>query len=104
MVRAAGLAFLMLAAYGWMCQQPWLLEGFGFKHGGNALGLIAASLILGIVTPVLAPVSNWISRRQEFQADDFARRMVGAEPMESALTKLTPDNACTLTPDPLSPV
>jgi STE24 endopeptidase len=101
MVRGAGIAFLMLAAYGWMCQRPWLLEGFGFRHGGNALGLIAASLVLGIVTPALGPVSNWISRRQEFQADDFARRMVGADPMVSALTKLARDNAGTLTPDPL---
>ncbi len=101
MIRGAATAFLMLAAYGWMCRQPWLLDGFGFHHGGNALGLIAASLVLGIATPALTPISNWISRRHEFQADDFARRMVGADPMVSALTKLSRDNAGTLTPDPL---
>ncbi len=101
MIRGAISAFLMLAAYGWMCRQPWLLQGFGFQHAGNALGLIAAGLLLGIVSPLLTPISNWISRRHEFQADDFARRMVGAEPLVSALTKLSRDNAGTLTPDPL---
>ena len=46
-------------------------------------------------------IGNWISRRHEFQADDFSRRMVGADPMVAALTKLSRDNAATLTPDPL---
>lgn len=101
MIRGAITALLMLAAYGWMCRQPWLLDGFGFVSHGNALGLIAASLLLGIVTPILTPVSNWISRRHEFEADAFARKMVGADPMVSALTKLSRDNAGTLTPDPI---
>jgi STE24 endopeptidase len=62
---------------------------------------MAAYLLLSVVDPLLTPLSNWLSRRNEFQADDFARRMVGVEPMVSALTKLSRDNASTLTPDPL---
>nr|WP_309242811.1 M48 family metalloprotease [Lichenibacterium sp. 6Y81] len=53
------------------------------------------------MSPLLAPLSNWISRRNEFQADDYARRTVGADPLISALTGLARDNASTLTPDPL---
>jgi len=54
-----------------------------------------------MVGPLVAPIGNWISRRNEFQADDYARRHVAAGPMISALVKLSRDNASTLTPDPL---
>jgi STE24 endopeptidase len=54
-----------------------------------------------MVGPLLAPLGNWISRRNEFQADDYARRQVAAAPMISALLRLTRDNASTLTPDGL---
>jgi hypothetical protein len=40
-------------------------------------------------------------RSSQFQVDDFSRRMVGADPNVSALTKLLRDNADTLTPEPL---
>ena len=54
-----------------------------------------------MVGPLFGPVGNWISRRNEFQADDYARRHTGAAPMISALLKLARDNAATLTPDPV---
>ncbi|KAF0120483.1 MAG: Ste24 endopeptidase, partial [Methylocystaceae bacterium] len=50
---------------------------------------------------VLSPLLAWRSRRAEFEADAFARDIVGKEPMISALTRLTRDNLATLTPDPL---
>ena len=100
-VRAIVTLLVILLAFGWLCRQPWLITGLGLHDHGVATRFIAASLLLGIVGPLAAPFSNWISRRHEFQADDFARRQVGAEPLVSALTKLTRDGASTLTPDPL---
>ncbi len=100
-LRAIVMLFAILFAFGWLCRQPWLIDGFGLHDHGVAMRLIAANLILGIVGPLAAPLSNWISRRHEFQADEFARQQVGAEPLISALTKLTRDGAGTLTPDPL---
>ena len=38
---------------------------------------------------------------ETYNKDDFARRMVGAEPLVSALVKLSRDNASTLTTDRL---
>ena len=40
-------------------------------------------------------------RRSPNPSNDFARRLVGAEPMASALLRLSRDNASTLTTDPL---
>ncbi len=101
LLRGAVIAFAVLAAFGWLCRQPWLLPAFGLGAGDDAVRLFVCSLLLSVLGPLLAPVGNWISRRNEFQADDYARRAVGAGPMVSALTGLARDNASTLTPDPV---
>ncbi len=101
MLRATLTLLAGFAAIGWLCRQPWLTAGFGFAHHDEAMALVAANLLLGLASPVLGLASNAISRRHEFQADDYARRQVGAAPMISALTSLSRDNAGTLTPDPL---
>ena len=99
LLRSAAMAFAMLAAFGWLSKQAWLLPGFGIDYQDDALALLACMLVVGMVGPLLSPVSNWISRRHEFQADDFARKQVAAAPMISALLRLSRDNASTLTPD-----
>lgn len=101
MARSALTLLAGFAAVGWMCRQPWLTTGFGFTHASEATALVAATLLAGLASPVLGLASNAISRRHEFQADDYARRQVGAGPMIAALTSLSRDNASTLTPDPL---
>ena len=100
-LRAAVTAFVVLAAIGWLARQPGLLAGLGFHHGGDAMSLFAANLVVGLVLPLLGPLAHALSRRHEFQADDYARREVGAAPMISALVGLARDSAQTLTPDPL---
>jgi STE24 endopeptidase len=101
LLRWAAVSLAALAAFGWLCKQPWLLPSFGVAQRDDALSLFVCMLLASVVGPVLTPASNWISRRNEFQADDYARRSVGAEPMISALTSLARDNASTLTPDPI---
>jgi STE24 endopeptidase len=99
LLRGALTAFVVLAAFGWLSKQGWLLPSFGIAYHDDALALLACSLLLGMAGPLLAPIGNWISRRNEFQADDYARRQVSAAPMISALLRLSRDNASTLTPD-----
>ncbi len=101
LVQGAVVLFAGLAAFGWLCQQPWLLTAFGIPYRDEAIQLFVCLLLASVVGPLLSPLSNWLSRRNEFQADDYARRTVGAGPMISALTGLARDNASTLTPDPV---
>jgi STE24 endopeptidase len=101
LLRGALIAFVALAAFGWLSKQAWLLPSFGIAYHDDALALLACLLLNSMVAPLLAPIGNWISRRNEFQADDYARRNVAAEPMINALLKLSRDNASTLTPDPI---
>ncbi len=101
LLRGAVLSFVALAAFGWLCKQSWLLPSFHVAYRDDALALYVCTLLLSTIGPLAAPLSNWLSRRNEFEADDYARRSVGAAPMINALTRLTRDNASTLTPDPL---
>ncbi len=101
LLRAAVMSFVGLAVIGWLSKQPWLLPSFGVQGRDDALALYVCLLLASTVGPLAAPLSNWISRKNEYQADDYARRTVGLEPMVGALVKLARDNASTLTPDPL---
>ena len=101
LAQGALVTLVALAGFGWLCKQPWLLPAFGVTEGDDAVRLFVCLLLASAVSPLLSPLSNWISRRNEFQADDYARRQVGAAPLISALTGLARDNASTLTPDPL---
>lgn len=101
LLRTAALLLLACFAVGVLGKQPWLLPSFGITHQDDALALVVCVLTVQMAAPVLGIAGNWISRRHEYQADDFARRMVGAEPMISALVRLARNNAATLTPDPL---
>ncbi len=101
LLRGAVIALAVLAAFGWLSQQAWLLPSFGIVYQDEALALLVCLSLSSMVGPLLSPVSNYISRRNEFQADDYARRHAGATPMIDALLKLSRDNASTLTPDPL---
>ncbi len=101
LARGALMSLIALAAFGWLCKQSWLLPSFGIVHADDAIGLYVCTLLFSTVGPLLAPLSNWLSRRNEFEADEYARRSVGAAPMIAALTRLTRDNASTLTPDPV---
>jgi STE24 endopeptidase len=101
----ASLGFLALL--GWLIEQPWFYLGLGVQPlletgaRNDGLALVLFVLVLPVFTFVLAPLGSLLSRRHEYQADDFAAHHARAEDLASALVKLYQDNAATLTPDPL---
>ncbi len=100
---AISLAGLWLL--GWLSTQPWFYQGLGATpQAGDALGgyaLLLFFMAMPVFTFVLQPLSSWLSRRHEFEADAFAARQSSAEDLSRALVKLYEDNAATLTPDPV---
>ena len=58
-------------------------------------------LVVPYFTYFLTPILTWASRRNEFEADQFAAEHTNAEDLISALLKLIKDNASSLTPHPI---
>ncbi|MEY3408806.1 MAG: Protease HtpX, partial [Pseudomonadota bacterium] len=99
------LSLLGLALLGFASQQIWFYTGLGVMPnllGGNeAVALLLFMLVVPVFTFLLAPLSSWRSRIQEYEADAYAVSQTPAKDLSSALLKLYQDNASTLTPDPL---
>jgi len=100
LIQAAAMAFLGFAVLYWAFGNPTFVTWFGLPTDPGVV-LVALLLAKEPISHLLHPLLAYRSRKNEFEADDFARRMVGKEPMISALTRLTRDNLSTLTPDPL---
>ena len=98
-MAAASLGFLWLL--GWLMQQPWFFHALAVQSPSTAMALVLFSIVVPQFTFLLQPVGAMVSRRHEFQADEYAARHASAQDLASALMKLYRENASTLTPDPL---
>jgi len=106
-VRMVGLSFAMtfaaFAVMGWLSKSAWFFEGFGFApDAGMGPLLLLFSMLSGLFTFWLTPLFNIFSRRNEYEADAFAKTLCGSDtPLVSALRKLHKKNRGNLTPHPV---
>lgn len=99
------LALVFFQVLGWLSQQVWFYTDLGvipqLGRPNDALALILFFLVMPVFTFWITPLISLMSRRDEFQADQFAAQQSSAPALVSALVKLYDDNAATLTPDPV---
>ncbi len=95
------MSFLGLALLGWLINQPWFYAGLGVTQISHYMALILFLLVSPIFLFLLRPMMASYSRKNEFEADDYAANHASAKDLVKALVKLYRDNASTLTPDPL---
>ncbi len=103
-VTGFAASLLGLWLLGWLARQPWFFQGLGLTPDASmhaASALVLFFLVLPVFTFVLQPITSWLSRRHEFEADAFAAEHARAEDLVDALVTLYEDNASTLTPDPV---
>jgi STE24 endopeptidase len=82
-----------------MDYQPFF-AAFGLDPS-NYAALVLFSLLSGPFTFYLGPLINWLSRKHEYEADQFAvKTLHNPTPMEEALVNLTVKNLTNLTPHP----
>ncbi len=72
----------------------------GGKEASFQLGLIAFGILYAPISMLLGLGTNLFSRRNEYQADAFARIHYRADKLISSLKKLTKNNLSNLTPHP----
>lgn len=62
------------------------------------IGLITFGILYGPISELTGILMNYISRKFEYQADNFASETYGAKPLISSLKKLSKNNLSNLTP------
>lgn len=99
---AAVSSLSAFALIGWLAEKAWFAGAFGFPPGsGVAPALLLFALLSGTVTFWISPLGNFWSRKHEYEADAYARGVVGeAGPLVGALRKLAEKNLSNLTPHP----
>ena len=95
------VSFLGLALLGWLMNQTWFYNGLGVTTPSNHMALILFLLASPVFLFLLRPLMASYSRKNEFEADEYAAKHANAGHLIEALVKLYRDNASTLTPDPL---
>jgi len=94
-----GVVFFLLSL---MLPHPGVFEAFGVGEPSVYAGLVFFSLLYAPIEMVLSFVVQALSRRNEFQADRFARETTGSgEHLVTALRRLSAENLANLTPHPL---
>src|SRR5690606_40642155 len=105
MAISFSLALAFTLVLGWLSSQVWFYVQLGvvpqLGRPNDALALILFFLVIPVFTFWFTPLASWFSRRDEFQADDYAAQQCSPDALISALVKLYDDNAATLTPDPV---
>lgn len=99
MMALTSLGGLYLLA--WLMQQNWFYQGLGVAEVSTHAALALFMFVLPVFSIFFTPLFSLLSRRHEFEADDFAASQADANTLIQALVKLYRENASTLTPDPL---
>lgn len=77
---------------------PLLSRALGVLQPSFHIGLIAFGILYSPISELTGLIMNYMSRRFEYQADDFARNTYEGEPLISGLKKLSRTSLSNLTP------
>ena len=101
-VQIEVIALVAIYTAWYLLQSEFLIELFSIDISSFFAKLILLSFIAAIVSFPFGPISNWISRRHEDEADRYSFDLTGnGDSMISALVKLSKDNLSNLHPHPL---
>ena len=95
------VSLISLALLGWLMQQPWFYDGLSVTTPSTHMALLLFLMIMPVFSFFIQPVSAFVMRKHEFEADSYAAKQTNALHLIQALVKLYSENASTLTPDPL---
>jgi len=92
------VGFALLA---WLMQSDWFYTALGVEVASTHAALLLFVLVTPVFTYFISPLFSALSRKHEFEADEFAKSNSDYRALISALVNMYRDNASTLTPDPV---
>ena len=97
-VAQMGILFFL---FGWLAHNPLMGEVLGAKENTFYLSLVTFSLLYSPLSTVIGLFMNVFSRKNEYEADNYAKTTYGADPLISALKKLYVNTLGNPQPDPI---
>jgi len=97
LIQTSALLYLLYLFLGYSIFQ----EAIGATESSFHMGIVVFGLLYSPISLILGLFDNYISRKNEFEADAFAARFGLAGALSDALKKLSADNLSNLTPHPV---
>tara|TARA_B110000196_G_C21076314_1_gene630105 strand:+ start:89 stop:1327 length:1239 start_codon:yes stop_codon:yes gene_type:complete len=94
------ISFIGLYILGILKDSSWFYLSLGVTQS-DANGLLLFLLVSPLFIFFIKPLMAYYSRKNEFEADEYACKHASPQDLKISLIKLYRDNASTLTPDPL---
>ena len=79
---------------------PLFSEALGVTTPSFHIGLIAFGILYSPISEITGLFMNYISRKFEYQADNFAKETFASKPLITSLKKLSKNSLSNLTPHP----
>lgn len=96
-ILLAGFMFYILSIF---ISNPLLSNALGVDIPSFHVGLIAFGMLYSPISEIFGLIMNYISRKFEYQADNYAKQTYKAEPLITSLKKLSKNSLSNLTPHP----
>ena len=96
-ISLTGLTLYILSL---LVSNPLLSNALGVEIASFHIGLIAFGLLYSPISEITGLIMNNLSRKFEYQADNYAKNTYASEPLISSLKKLSKNSLSNLTPHP----
>ncbi|PHR70298.1 MAG: peptidase M48 [Lutibacter sp.] len=94
-IALTGLTLYILSLF---IDSELLSQALGVSTPSFHIGMIAFGILYTPISEVTSLFMNYVSRKFEYQADNYAKEYFGAEPLISSLKKLSKNSLSNLTP------
>ncbi len=96
-ILTTGITLFILSLF---IDSPLLAEALGVTVPSFHIGIIAFGILYSPISEITGLLMNLLSRKFEYQADDYAKTNYDGEPLIAALKKLSKNSLSNLTPHP----
>jgi STE24 endopeptidase len=100
LVASVLMTGIMLFLFSLVVNNPMLPQALGAENSSFHIGLIVFGILYSPLSLLIGLLSNYISRKNEFQADKFVRDHFKPEVLADALKKLSVKNLSNMVPHP----
>ncbi len=101
MIMSFGLMLIALYGFSLLINYHDFYLALNVQSSTKLVGLLLLFLVTSVITLPLAPVFSFMSRKNEYEADNFAKQNADKNDLITGLVSMYRDNASTLTPDSL---